>query len=191
MRSALARTDRYGRGAIALHWTLAVLLIVNLALALLHESLFDGVKGIIPLHKSIGMTVLVLTVARIAWRLAHRPPRLPAEIAGWERSAAHAVHFGFYALMLALPLTGWAMVSNAKVLRPLNWFGLFDIPYLPVSKAIAGAARNSHEPLGLLMLALILLHILAALRHHFVLRDGILARMLPGVRVRRSLPFSR
>ncbi|QNA84955.1 cytochrome b [Sphingomonas sp. So64.6b] len=184
MRSALARTDRYGRGAIALHWIIAILLIVNLALGLLHESLFDGIKGVIPLHKSLGFTILALTLARIAWRLGHRPPPHPVTMPGWERATANTVHFTFYLLMIALPLTGWLLVSGAKVLRPLNWFGLFDIPFLPVSKAVAGAARSLHEPLGLLMLALIMLHLAAALRHHLVLRDGVLARMLPGVRVR-------
>ena len=184
MRSALTRTDRYSRGAIWFHWIIALLVIVNLAIGLLHESLFEGVKGVIPLHKSLGLTVLVLTVARIAWRFGHRPPPHPPTMIAWERLAANAAHFLLYALMLALPLTGWAMSSGGPTPRPLTWFGLFNVPYLPVSAAAGDAAHNAHGLLGWVMLALIVLHIGAALRHHFILHDAILARLVPGLRAR-------
>ncbi|MES1975547.1 MAG: cytochrome b [Pseudomonadota bacterium] len=185
MRTALAHADRYSRGAIWLHWVIAVLVIVNLLIGLLHESLLDGVKGAIPLHKSIGITVLALTLARIAWRLGHRPPPLPASMTGWSRLAAHAAHAGLYALLLALPLTGWIMTSGAKVPRPTSFFGLFDLPLLPVSRALGGAAHESHGLLGWVMLLLVGIHVAAALRHHFMLRDSVLARMIPGLSVRR------
>lgn len=184
MRSPLIRpdhaSDRYDRGAIWFHWVIALLVILNLAIGLLHESLLEGVKSAMPLHKSIGLTVIVLTLARIAWRLTHRPPRHSPPLPPLERRAAGATHFLLYALMLALPLTGWAMMSGSP--RPLAWFGLFDVPLLPVGKAASGAAHDAHGLLGWLMLALVALHIAAALRHHYLLRDGVLARMLPGRR---------
>lgn len=178
MRSALVRIDRYGRGAIWFHWTTAALVIANLAIGLLHDSLLAGAKGAMPLHKAIGMTALVLTLARIGWRLAHRPPPLPVRLPPAERMAARTAHVAFYALLLALPLTGWVLVSGGTR-RPFSWFGLFDLPYLPISKAAGGVAHQAHGLLGYVMTALVVLHVAAALRHHFLLRDGVLARMAP------------
>ena len=180
-RTALVRTDRYSKGAIALHWTIAVLVLFNLALGLFHDSLLDGLQWVIPAHKALGITVLVLTLARIAWRLAYRPPPLPADMPRRERLAAKAVHAGLYCLLLALPLTGWALASNPARVRPLDWFGLFPIPRLPVSTATARLGHDLHGPLGYAMIALVLLHIAAALRHHLVLRNSVLARMAPGL----------
>ena len=181
MRRALPRADRYHQVAVWFHWSIALLVLVNLALGLLHESLFDGIGWVIPVHKSIGFTVLALTLGRIAWRLTHRPPPHPPGMPAWERLSAGAVHLLFYGLMLALPLSGWAMVSRPLRRRPLDFFGLFDMPYLPVGQAAGTVARNAHGLLGWVMLALIVLHVAAALRHHFLLRDTVLARMLPGL----------
>lgn len=181
-RSAIVRIDRYSRGAIWFHWIIAALIAVNLAIGLLHESLLDGVAGAIPLHKSIGLSVLALTLARIGWRLTHRPPRLPVELPAWERAAARASHVAFYALLLLLPLSGWAMGSAGREARyPTRWFGLFDVPHLPVSAQTAALGDGAHTVLGYAMAVLVVLHVAAALRHHFVLRNAVLGRMLPGV----------
>ena len=83
-----------------------------------------------------------------------------------------------------MPLTGWLMVSGSDERRPLNWFGLFDIPYLPVSKAVGGFGHSAHGVLGWLMLALVVLHVAAALRHHLILRNAVLTRMAPAIRRR-------
>lgn len=177
---ALVRTDRYSWGAIWLHWSIAALVLVNLTLGLFHESLLDGIKWVIPIHKAIGITVLALTLARIAWRLMHRPPPLSVEMVAWERTAAKVVHWSFYVLLLALPVSGWMLSSNPARLRPMSWFGLFPIPPLPISGAAANLGHEAHGVLGYLMAALVAVHIAAALRHHFVLRDSVLARMFPG-----------
>lgn len=174
----MTTAERYSRGAIAFHWSIAALIIFNLWLGLAHDSLPDDWK-VMPVHKAVGVTILVLTVARIGWRFAHPAPPLPAHMPAWERLAANASHFVLYAFMLIMPLSGWAMVSGAKR-RPLEWFGLFDIPYLPVSDGVAGLGHEVHELLGWGFVALILLHAGAALRHHFLLRDNVLVRMLPG-----------
>jgi cytochrome b561 len=179
MRTAIARTDRYHKGMIWFHWTIAVLVIVNLFIGLFHDALLHGVAGAMPLHKSIGLLVLVLTVGLIGWRLTHRPPPLPAEMKGWEKNAAHIMHWALYALMLIMPLTGWMMVSNARRPHPIEWFNLFQVPFLPVTRGVAGAADQTHAILGYLMAGLVVLHIAAALRHHFILRDPVLRRMWP------------
>jgi cytochrome b561 len=181
MRVARAIPDRYSTGAIWFHWIIAALVIVNLAIGLFHESLLKGVHGAMPLHKSVGLTVLVLTVAFILWRLAHRRPSLPTDMPAWQRAAAHGAHWGLYALLLIMPLSGWAMVSNSRHPMPLEWFGV-PVPFLPVAKSVSGAAHQSHTVLGWVMLALVALHVLAALRHHVVQRDSVLTRMLPIIR---------
>jgi cytochrome b561 len=172
----LPQDQRYGSVARTFHWTIGVLVLVNLVLGLGHDVL----KGfpVMPIHKAIGLTVLVLTLGRIAWRLAHRPPPLPAGTARWERPAALTVHWLLYALMIVMPVTGWIMSSAGPY--PLSWFGLFDVPKFDVAKgsAFAEASHEGHELLGYLMLALALVHIAAALRHHFIRRDTILARMI-------------
>jgi cytochrome b561 len=170
---------RYSRVAITLHWTIAVLIIVNLAIGLLHETLF---KGAIPLHKSIGMLVLVLSIVRLGWRLTHRPPGLPATVKRWERGLAHAVHWLFYALMILIPLSGWVFTSASPKRYPLDFFGVVPLPMFPVAqdKAVSHMVAERHEQLAYLMIALLVLHIGAALKHRFLDRDLTLDRMMPG-----------
>lgn len=169
-------SDRYNRVARALHWIIAALIIGNLAGGLLHDALED-VINLMPLHKASGMTVLALSLARIAWRFTWRAPAYPAEMSGLEVFAARATHGVFYALMLAMPVTGWIMSSAGKY--PLSWFGLFDLPKLPVSRddPLYAIGRGGHELLGWMFLALVILHVGAALRHHFILKDNVLRRM--------------
>lgn len=170
------QTLHYSRVAMWFHCTIAALVIVNLAIGLLHD-----VIGGMAIHKAMGITVLALTAGRVAWRLTHRPPPLPAHTPAWERGVAHATHWTLYLLMIAMPVTGWLMVSGGPTRRPLTWFGLFDIPYLPVGPATGGFGQEAHELLGWLMLGLVVLHVAAALRHRLILRDGILARMAPAL----------
>ena len=179
MQSAMTATDRYSRGAIAFHWVIAALIVFNLWLGLTHDSLPKDWQ-VMPVHKAVGITILVLTLARIGWRFTHPAPPLPPGVKLWERTAAHISHFLLYVFMLLMPLSGWAMVSGPKR-RPLEWFGLFDIPYLPVSPGVSEFGHDLHGLLGRGFVALILLHVAAALRHHFLLRDNVLARMTPGV----------
>ncbi len=180
MGAAIDRSRRYSRVAIAFHWSIAALVVTNLAIGLFSDSLFDGVPNLMSVHKSIGVTVLVLSLARFGWRLTHVWPPLPDTIPMWQQVAARLNHAAFYALMIAMPLTGWLMVSGAETRRPLTWFGLFDVPYLPVGTAAGEIGHDLHGVLGLIFAGLIVLHVAAALRHHFVLRDATLARMLPG-----------
>lgn len=176
----LPRTARYSTLAIWFHWVIAFLVVVNLVIGLGHDRV-PALRAWMPGHKSIGLTVLALTLARVAWRLLHRPPPLPASLGRWQRSGAHAVHWLLYALLLVMPLTGWMMVSGGGARRPLDWFGAFQVPYLPVSQQAAGAGHQAHVVLGYAMTVLVVIHIAAALHHHLVLRDGVLKRMAPGL----------
>lgn len=169
--------ERYNAGARALHWAIAVLILVNIALGLLHEPL-DGVVSLMPVHKAIGMSVLALSVLRLVWRMTWTAPPYPETMSGLEVLMAKLVHVALYLFMLAMPLTGWIMTSSGKY--PLTWFGLFSLPKLPVTKgsALVELSDGFHSIGGWLLLALALGHAAAALRHHFVLRDGVLRRML-------------
>ena len=175
-RQSPVSDERYNAVARALHWIIAVLIIGNIAGGLLHEPLED-VVNLMPLHKASGLTVLVLSLVRIAWRLTWRAPAQPAGMSAFEVFAAKTTHIVFYALMLAMPLTGWIMASAGKY--PLSWFGLFDWPKLAVTREspVYGIAHEGHELLGWLTLALVVLHVGAALRHHFLLKDNVLRRM--------------
>lgn len=170
---------RYTRVAIALHWTIAVLIITNLTIGLLHESLLPGT---LPLHKSIGMLVLLLSVVRLGWRVGHRPPPLPDSVKRWEKGVSHAVHWIFYALIILIPLSGWIFTSASVKRHPLTFFGLFPLPMFPVpqDKAISHVWADRHELMAYLLIGLLLLHIAAALKHRFFDRDLTLDRMLPG-----------
>lgn len=167
---------RYNRVARGLHWAIAVMIISNILSGMFHDGL-QSLFPAIPVHKAIGLTVLVLTLVRIGWRAGYRPPPLPSGMTGWEQRAAHGVHGIFYALMLVLPVSGWVMVSAGD--KPLRWFGLFAIPKLAVAKgqAVVTLSHAAHGPLGLMFGALVLVHVAAALRHHLILRDGVLRRM--------------
>lgn len=168
--------QRYNRGARALHWLMALLIIANLIGGLLNEALEDVIR-LIPTHKAIGMTVLALTVVRILWRFTWRHPAYPASVTRWEAFTARAVQAVFYGLMLIMPVTGWIMASAGKY--PLSWFGLVDLPKLAVTRSDPAymIGREAHEILGWLFLALVILHVGAALRHHFILNDPVLKRM--------------
>lgn len=169
--------NRYTRIARLLHWGIATLILVNLFLGFLHGVLPRAMMAM-PVHKSIGMTVLALTLVRILWRLTHRPPSLPATLPRWEHVGAVLVHGVFYAFMILLPLSGWIMSSAGTY--PLNWFFLFDLPKFAVVKtdALYGLSHHVHEGLPWLWITLILLHVGAAFRHHFVMKDDVLRRML-------------
>jgi len=164
---------RYNAGARTFHAAIAVLVIANLALGLLHESLPKD-WNVMPLHKSIGLIVLVLGVARLLWRLTWTTPAYAIPLGRWTRAAARAMHWGLYALMVIMPLTGWIFSSAGKY--PLAFY---PWPRLPVHKGdlLADFAHESHEILGYLMAVLVVGHVVAALRHHFILRDGVLRRM--------------
>lgn len=170
--------NRYSKGAIVLHWGMAVLIIGNLAGGFLHDNFPRGSDArtlIMGLHVSLGLTLILLTGLRIGWRLANPPPPLPAYFTIGERVLATASHLGFYAVMLALPLAGWAMADRND--RPLHYFFVIDVPKWGLSRVAAQDAHALHEGLGKLMVALLALHILAIIKHLVMDRDNLLPRI--------------
>lgn len=176
--------QRYGRVAILLHWAMAVLLVVLLALGAYMVRLpdvgFDQVKiTLILVHKAIGMLALALALLRWAWRLRSVLPALVAGLPMWQQVVARFVHLAFYALMFALPATGWLMSSAGGY--PVSIFGLFDLPDLiGRDEWLFQRLIDLHRWLAYALLLLLALHAAAALHHHGQLRDDTLRRMLPG-----------
>lgn len=172
--------NRYTRTAIGLHWLVAAAIVGTFGLGLyMHELPFSPDKlKLYAWHKWAGVSIFLLVLARIVWRLSHRPPAPPASMPGWQRQAAEGVHLLLYVLMLAVPLTGWLMSSAKGV--PTVWFGVLPLPDLVgKDKALGELLATVHKILNLGMAALVLVHAGAALKHHFVDRDEVLARMLP------------
>ena len=174
------RGARYSGVAMLLHWLIAIAVIVNWRLAeTAHEGPREAAAGLMATHKAIGMTILLLTVVRLIWRLTHpslvRTPNLKA----WERVLAKTVHVTFYALLIGLPLLGW--IASSSFGKPVDWFGLFQIPTLPVghSEDRGETLFDIHHALGGAMVWLIALHVVGALKHTVIDRDGTLWRMLP------------
>ncbi|MEO1969858.1 MAG: cytochrome b [Sphingomonadaceae bacterium] len=168
---------RYNRAARILHWLIALMVIANLLSGFLHDQLAPYFR-LMPLHKSTGLTILILSFIRLGWRAAWRRPPYPASVGRTEIAVANAVQATFYGLMIAMPVTGWIIASAGKY--PLSWFGLADITKFQVDRnaAIYHTSHGMHEILGWLFLALIVLHVAAGLRHHLLLRDNVLRRMV-------------
>ncbi len=173
----VAAQARYNTGAVVLHWLIALALAFQLALgfAMPHD---ERGFALFQLHKSVGITILLLSLARLAWRLTHRPP--PATEGGFNGFLAKAVHVLLYVFMIGQPLTGWAMVSTDATRIPTLLFGTLPWPHLPLPAAINEAMEQSHAILAWTGLALIVLHVAGALRHQFLVKDGLLRRIGPG-----------
>ncbi|AWN45330.1 cytochrome B [Methylobacterium terrae] len=184
----VATPRRYTLVAIVLHWLIAlgILVLLALGLAMTRGSLPPMDRfAFYQWHKSVGLTVLVLMGLRVLWRLFHTPPPLPEAMPRAERRAAGAAHLALYGLLVAMPLVGWAMVSASPYNIPTVLYGVIPWPHLPVlpelpnKAAVEGVLKLVHSYGAWLLIALLLLHVGAALRHHLVLRDDTLWRMLP------------
>jgi len=177
----MSSNSHYSKIAQFLHWLIAGLIIGQYLLAELAESAEHSGKivqqlALLANHKSIGMTVLFLAVVRLVWRLTHQPPALPQTMPKWQHTASHLAHWSIYALIFLLPISGWLMSSASAY--SVSWFNLFVFPDLLASdKSNADFLEDIHELLGDALLVLVLLHVAAALKHHFIDKDGVLERM--------------
>ncbi|SDX24878.1 cytochrome b561 [Collimonas sp. OK242] len=175
--------DRYGAVAILLHWSMALLIIGLAALGLYMVALPDvgfNTKKItlILYHKEFGLLVIALLAVRLAWRVTHILPQLVAQLPDWQKIAARFVHLSFYALMFALPMTGWLMSSAAGI--PVSFLGLFTLPdLLPHDDYLFQRLIDIHKWFAYVLILFIFVHVGAALRHHFVFKDDTLRKMLP------------
>jgi cytochrome b561 len=178
--------QRYGAVAVALHWLIAAVLVALLALGLYMVSLpdagFDTRKIVLILfHKQLGLLALALAALRLAWRVGSVLPALTGLLPDWQKVIARFVHLCFYGLMFALPISGWLMSSAAGI--PVSLLGLFDLPDLvPHSDHWFRAFIEIHKWLGYALLACIVVHAGAALRHHFMFKDETLRKMWPQAR---------
>lgn len=172
----------YGSVAIVFHWMIAALIIGQWGLGWAMEHLV-GLRlafGLIQWHKSIGFLILALALLRLSWRLVNPRPVLPKGTNPLEKLAADAAHRSLYWLMFLLPLSGWALVSASVLEIPTYTFYLFIMPDLPLERSEVAETfwMTTHIVLGWILLAIVAAHVLAALRHHFLLHDDVLKRMI-------------
>jgi cytochrome b561 len=173
----------YTRTAIGLHWAIALLIFAAFPLGVyMHDlPLTPDKLRLFNYHKWIGMAALMLAIVRLAWRLIYRPPDLPPAMARWERSTALAIHLLLYALIIAAPLSGWLM-SSATGFQTV-WFGVIPLPDLiGKDKEFGEFLLELHRNLNYLLIALVGVHVAAALKHHIFARDDILTQMIPFLR---------
>lgn len=172
-------SSSYTRTAIALHWLAAALILGNFVLGpwMADLPITPQKLRLYAWHKWIGITVFLLVVARLAWRHWHSPP-MPVAMPDWQRRAAAVTHALLYVLMVLIPLSGWIYSSATGV--QVVYLGLVPLPDLVAKdKALAAILKAVHATLNFSLLALVFLHVGAALKHHLVDRDGVLARMIP------------
>ncbi len=183
LRSQRTEATRYTRTAIALHWVVALLVLANLAFGLYLVGLPLSPQKLryFSWHKWVGVTVFVLATARILWRLRHAPPLLSDSMPAWERRLANASHTLLYVLIFAAPLSGW-LFSSAAGFQTV-YLGVLPIPdLLAKNRELAEFLKIAHHWINYTMAAVVALHVAAALKHRFVGRDEVFARMLPRAR---------
>ena len=172
--------NRYSTVSLVLHWLIAALVVTQIVLVTAHEATEGSAsRELLNLHKSVGLSILVLTLVRLGWRIANPAIPLPMEMPRWQKLLARTNHVLFYVLLIAMPLVGWAASSAAG--RDIVWFGLFNWPLLPVGggREMAGNLMDVHEAAAKLLIFLVVLHIVGALKHQFIDRDNVLHRMIP------------
>ena len=171
---------RWGAVSQLLHWLIVLLIVVQVTLGTWATDLPAGSKklGLLARHKSVGITILMLVSLRLLWRWANPTPALPPTLKTWEQTVARVTHVLLYLLLFAQPLSGW-MMSSARGF-PVSWFGFFQLPDLvPKNKSLYEALLMTHSTLAWVLGAVVALHVAAALKHHFMLKDDVLRRMLP------------
>jgi cytochrome b561 len=170
---------RYGSVAQLFHWVIVVLIVTQFVLARRAEGLSPVAKiGVLATHKSVGITILALAVLRLTWRLFNPVPPLPAGTPRWQERAAHVSHFLLYALLFVQPVLGWLM-SSARAFS-VSWFGLVQLPdFIEPNKAAFERLRDWHEVMAWSLATIAVIHLAAALKHHFFDHDDVLRRMLP------------
>ncbi|BCG84326.1 cytochrome b561 [Mesorhizobium sp. 113-3-9] len=183
MQTSITNTPtRYGWATILLHWLIGIIFIGQFVLGFIMVRLTSqrAAFELIQLHKSLGFLLLGLIILRIAWRLGNVAPPLPPSVGALERRTAPLAHLALYAFQVALPLSGWALVSVSTLEIPTMPFNLFVMPTLPLAESDSAESfwAAAHWYLAYAGIALVALHAAAALRHHFLLRDSVLTRMI-------------
>ncbi|MEE9347147.1 MAG: cytochrome b [Robiginitomaculum sp.] len=179
---------KYTRIAIWLHWIMAFLLIAQLAGGfIMHAMEGSPLKwSLYGWHKSFGICILLLAILRLIWRLTHKAPALPSDTKPIERLMARLTHIGFYGLMIGIPMAGWLMVSASETPFKTTLFKLVTWPDFPLtrSKALQGLFSEAHELMAFAFIGLLVLHLAAAYKHHFIAKNNMLSRMIPNLKPR-------
>ncbi|MFG6458130.1 cytochrome b [Roseateles sp. BYS96W] len=173
----MSNATRYTPVAVVLHWLLALAIVGAFCVGVYMSDLPFSMTRVklYNWHKWAGVTILALSALRLLWRLANRPPADPP-MPKWQARAAHGVHLLLYVAFFAVPLTGWAM-SSAKGF-PIVWFGVLPLPdFVPKDHDLGELLTQVHGALAWGLALLVLAHVGAALKHQFIDRDGLLARM--------------
>lgn len=173
----------YGGGAKFLHWLIVALLIVQFAVAWTMPDINPRTppSTLVDLHFSIGVTILFVALLRLLWRWRHPVPLISDNVPVWQDWTARATHALLYLLLFVLPILGWIDAGFRDL--PINFYGMVTIPpIVAASRALAGTTGDIHTLASYLLLGIVGLHVLAALYHHFWLRDRVFLRMLPGDR---------
>lgn len=177
-------SERWGAISQGFHWLTVLLVFGLLVVGFLMADFIEDIGArfrLIQWHKSFGMLVLALSMLRLVWRACGPVPLLPTSLKPHEKVLAHLTHYGLYAVLFAMPIVGWLMVSASTRGIPTEVFGLFTLPKLiGPDKALHDFFEDLHEILAFVLIGLVALHAGAAFKHHFVLKDNILRRMLPG-----------
>lgn len=174
----------YSKTAIVLHWVIALAIFATFPLGAYMSdlALSPNRLKLFSWHKWLGVTIFMLAILRLLWRIGHTPPA-PEPMPRWQLVSSRVVHLSLYALILAIPLSGWLM-SSAKGFQTV-WFGVLPLPDLiGKDKALGAWLTQVHRTLNFTLLALVILHVAGALKHHFIDRDSTLRRMLPLLRTR-------
>lgn len=183
--------ERWNAVSQIFHWLIAALIIVQASIGLTMVNLpkRPNIIPIFSLHKSIGLTILALAVLRLLWRFGSRHPPLPEDIPGWERGTARATHIALYVLLFAMPLSGW-LFDSASSLRPLYWWGVLRMPNLTggPDATLKVIGYSLHVTLFWTLFTVTVLHVGAAVKHHFIDRDKVLLNMLPRKRRTEKSP---
>lgn len=170
--------QRYHKVSIIFHWLVGFIIIGLLAVGLIMVDMPKPDKYVFyGWHKAFGIIVLALVVLRLAWRLKQPAPPLPDTTPAFQKLASTLTHYALYAMMLVMPLAGWVMSSAGG--HPVSVFGIPIPAIVEEDKALGALAHDIHEYGGLLLIGLIILHVMAALYHHFIQKDGLLWRMWP------------
>lgn len=173
------RSTHFNLLARVLHWLMAAMILTMLFVGVGMVASVSQRPWLLNLHRPLGIAILVLVLVRLGNRLRHRPPPLPADLPRWQKAAAHASHWLLYALMLAMPLLGWSMLSAGGYPIVL-WPGVQLPPIAPHSPALYAWLRSAHGWLAYLLFATVLAHLCAALFHAWVRRDGVFSSMARG-----------
>jgi len=169
----------YSKGTKVLHWIVALLVILMLSFSFFLEDVPKANQGMAyMIHKSVGLTILMLMLIRLFWIVRCGRPPLPSTVTPWERTLAKLVQYSFYGFLLLMPFSGWIMSLAAD--RIPTYFGLFEVPLygIPLSKPLSAFMNQTHIILAWVLVALVSLHILGALKHRLVDKDNVLERML-------------